>query len=113
MHSLDTYDLLLHITVLVMMPLIIWANLRRAALHTPFNAYLWRENTNLMRVAVLILVMLTLFSACALLADFGLISPAVEEATTIVIGIPFMLAAVAMIVLSIVAVVRAVRYWRG
>ena len=112
MHTLDTYDIIVSLIAVVMMPLIIWANLRSFGIKSPVHQYLWRKHANLMRVALLIIAFVTLFAACALLADFGLISPAVEETTAMVIGIPFMVAAVAFIGLATVAISKVIRDWR-
>jgi len=113
MHPLDTYDLVVNFFVIVIMPLIIWANLRNSGIKSPLHVYLWREQPNLMRMALLILAMVTLFSASALLANFGFISPEVEETMDMVIGIPFMIAAVAVIGLAAMAAFKALRDWRG
>ena len=108
-----TQDLIFNILALVMMPLILWANLPRVGRKSPLHAYLWREHPNLMRVALLIIALVALFAACSLLADFGLLSPAAEEATAMAIGIPFMIAALAMIGLTVAAVPKLVRAWRN
>jgi hypothetical protein len=113
MHALDTYNLVMNVIALVMMPLIIWANLRNSGIKSPLHAYLWREHPKFMRVALLIIVMVTLFAGCSLLANFGLISPAAEETIAMVIGIPFMVASVAIIGLAIAAALKALRLWRA
>lgn len=113
MHTLDTFNLVMNVFALVMMPLIIWANLRNSGIKSPLHAYLWLEHPNFMRVSLLIIMMVTLFAACSLLANFGLISPAAEETIAMVIGIPFMVASVAIIGLAIAAALKALRLWRA
>jgi len=113
MHTLNTHDLIVNGLAVVMMPLIIWANLRGAGMKSSVHDYLWREHANLMRVTLVILALVTLFAACALLADFGLISPAQAETTAMVIAIPFMVAAVAMIALAGMSALKLLRDWCG
>jgi putative exporter of polyketide antibiotics len=108
-----TYDLVQNIAVLVILPLIIWLNLRRRARANPIHARLWHDYANLMRVSVLILTLLTLFATCAVLTDLGLISEATEEKIAMAIGIPFLFAAIFMIPLAIAAAFRALRGHHG
>ena len=58
--QLGTYDLVLNSIIVVMMPLIIWANLRNSGFQSPLNQYLWREFPNLMRTSLIIIGLITL-----------------------------------------------------
>jgi hypothetical protein len=109
MPSSITCDLVQNIAVMVILPLIIWMNIGRRARANPIHARLWNDYANLMRISVLILMLLTLFAACAVLTDLGLISEAMEEKVAMAIGIPFLFAAVVMIPLAIAAAFRAMR----
>jgi hypothetical protein len=113
MHTLDTYDLALNTLVVVMMPLIIVANLRMRGRGSLAHEWLWRETPNFMRMARVILGLLTLFSAVALLGNSGFVPEALQETLEIAIGVPFMAAAVAMIVLTVPAAVKIVRMLRA
>jgi hypothetical protein len=105
MLPLDTYGLVVNFTILIMMPLIIWANLRQNRTANPLNTYLWTEHPNFMRVSLVIIGLLVLYSGVALLGHFGVLAGSVVEVANIVIGIPFLLLAVVEIVLA----VRALR----
>jgi hypothetical protein len=106
MQPLSTYDLMLNFAVVVIMPLLIWINLRRTDAN---SQYLWRESPNFMRVSLVILGLLTLFSAVGLLGYYGLVSPAVVEYAAPIIGIPFLVVALAEIWLGVVALRRYLR----
>ena len=108
MQPLDTYGLIINFFVVVMMPLIIWGNLRKSS--TPLNEYLWSEHRNFMRVSMLVIGVLTLFSAVTLLGHYGIVSGAFVEVANLVIGIPFLVLAVVEIVL---AVRVALKFMRG
>lgn len=109
MQSLDIWEVLQNVAVLVILPLIIWLNVRRSARTNPLHARIWHEYANLMRVSIFMLALLTLFTACALLTDFGLVSPAVEEKAAKYIGIAFLIAAIALVPLGITAAFRTLR----
>jgi hypothetical protein len=113
MHTLSTYDLVLNSIVVVVMPLIIWANLRRAGLQSPANIWLWRDHPNFMRSSILIIALLTAFAAMQLLGHFGLVSAAVVEIALPVIGVPFLAASLALIWFGAGAVRTMVRNWRA
>jgi hypothetical protein len=110
---LDTYDLVINVLVLVIMPILIWANLRTYGLKGPIQAYLWREFPNFMRVCLLILGMLTLFSAITLARYYGLISDELGETLSMVVGILFMVASLAMVALTVAASLKLYRDWRS
>lgn len=101
MQPLDTYELVVNFTILILMPLLIWANLRPSLMASPLNAYLWTEHPNFMRVSLVILGMLVLYSAATLLGHFGVLSGGLVEIVNIVIGIPFLFLAVVEIVLAV------------
>jgi len=113
MHTLDTYNLFLNFVAVVMMPLIVWANLRSSGIKSPLHAYLWREHPNFMRVALVVLAFVSLFAGVSLLAVLGIISPAAEETGGMIVGIPFMVVAVVMIWLTGAALLKVARQWRG
>ena len=107
--QLGTYDLVLNSIVVVMMPLIIWANLRKRGLQSPLNQYLWREFPNLMRTSLIILALLTLYSAFALMRHFGFMSEDLAELVLPAVGVLFLIAAIALIWLSVRAVLKVLR----
>jgi hypothetical protein len=109
MHTLDTYNLAVNLVVVVMMPIVIWANLRDAGIKSPLNAYLWGEHPNLMRVSLLIIGLITFNSLLLLLGHFGLLSSAVLDIALPVVGIPFLMASVVMIWLAVKAVLKVIR----
>jgi hypothetical protein len=113
MHSLDTYHLVLNTIVVVMMPLIIWANLRDVGVQSPTNTKLWREHPNFMRTSIVILALLTAYAAMELLAHFGIVSAAMVDIALPVIGIPFLLASLVMFWFGASAVRMMVRDWRA
>ena len=103
MQPLGTFDLVLNFFTVIVMPLLIWVNLRSVGSTGAMNQYLWREHPNFMRLSVVILGMLTIFSAITLLEHYGAVSHDFATVAGIVIGIPFLVAAVAEIWLAIVA----------
>jgi len=113
MHTLDTYHLVLNSLVVVMMPVIIWANLRNMGLKSPLHTVLWRDHTNLMRTSLVILALLTAFSAIELLAHFGVISGDVADLAAPAIGIPFLIVSLVMIWFAAGAGLKVFRDWRA
>ena len=113
MQPLTTYDLVLNIFVVAVMPLLILANLKDWGSQSPLNVYLWREHPNLMRVSLVILGLLTLYSLAQLAGHFGLVSPAVLDYALPAIGIPFLLAAIAEIWLVVKAISQYMRARRS
>ena len=79
MQPLDTYGLVVNFTILIMMPLIIWANLRQNRMASPFSAYLWTEHPNFMRISLVIIGLLVVYSAVTLLGHFGFLPGDVVE----------------------------------
>ena len=106
MQPLTTYDLALNIFVAVVMPLLIVANLKGWSSNSPLNAYLWREHPNLMRVSLVILGLLALYSLVLLAGHFGLLPPAAVAYGLPLISIPFLIAAIAEIWLGVKAIVH-------
>lgn len=109
MQPLGTYDLYLNIIVAVVMPLLIVANLSDRVTKNPVNAFLWGEHANFMRLSMVILGLLSLWSFVQLAGHFGLISGAMVETMMPVIGIPFMIAAVAEIWLAVRLLIQFLR----
>jgi len=109
MQPLDTYGLIVNFIVVIMMPLIIWGNLRKSARSTPFNDYLWTEHRNFMRVSMLVVEVLAVFSAVTLLGHFGVVSGGFVEVANLVIGIPFLFLAVVEIVLAVRVALKFLR----
>lgn len=106
MHPLSTYDVVLDFAIVVVMPLLIWVNLRGTAAN---SQYLWRESPNFMRVSLLVIGLLTLFSAVGLLGYYGLVPPVVVEYAAPIIGIPFLVVALAEIWLGVGALRKFLR----
>ena len=109
MQPLDTYGLVLNFTILIMMPLIIWANLRQNGTANPFNTYLWTEHPNFMRISLVIIGLLILYSSVALLGHFGFLAGGVVDVANLVIGIPFLVLAVVEIVLAVRVLLKFLR----
>jgi hypothetical protein len=109
MQPLDTYGLIVNFFVVIMMPLIIWGNLRKNARSTPFNDYLWTEHRTFMRVSMLVIGVLTLFSAVSLLGHYGVVSGEFVDVANLVIGIPFLVLAVVEIVLAVRVALKYMR----
>jgi hypothetical protein len=109
MQPYTTYDLILNVVVVIVMPLLIIANLKGWNTKSAMNVYLWREHPNLMKVSLGILGLLSLYSLVQLAAYAGLASPEVIQTVLIGLGIPFLVLAVAEIWLSIKAVRQYLR----
>ena len=112
MQPLDTYDLITNILVVVMMPLIMWANLRLGAAQSPIQMYFWREHPNFVRASFVMLILLTIYSAMELMGYFGVIAPDTVGAASTGLGIAFLFASVAVIVLAVGAGWKAWRSWK-
>ena len=91
MQPLDTYHLVLNIFVAVVMPLLILANVMGWGARTPVNDFLWRDHTNFMRISMVIIGLLALWSMVQLAAHFGLISTGTADVAMPVLGVPFLL----------------------
>ncbi len=113
MQPADNSDLVLNFFTLVVMPLIILGNLPGVVRNSPFHTYLWRENPLLMRVTLVMLGGIAAFSAISLSGHYGLISPAVKEMLSMLVGVPFLFLSIATIVLVGIAAVRVLRDWRA
>ena len=100
MQPLDTYHLILNIFVAVVMPLLILSNVMGWGARTPVNDFLWRDHTNFMRISMVIIGLLALWSMVQLAAHFGLISMGVADVAMPILGIPFLVLAVVEIWLA-------------
>jgi hypothetical protein len=109
MQPLDTYHLILNYIILIMMPLIIWANLRMNPNASPVSAYLWNEHPNFMRISLVVIGLLVVFSAVSLLGHYGVLSGDTIDAANIAIAIPFLVLAVVEIVLGVRLVLKFLR----
>ena len=101
MQPLDTYHLVLNIFVAVVMPLLILANVMGWGARTPVNDFLWRDHTNFMRLSMVIIGLLALWSMVQLAAHFGLISMGMADVVMPILGVPFLILAVVEIWLAI------------
>jgi hypothetical protein len=110
MQPLSQYDLYLNFFVAVVMPILILTNLMNWGTKSPLNVYLWREHPNLMRVSLVMLGLLALNAFVTLAAHYGLVPGSAADYATPMLGIPFLVASVAVIWLSGRA---AVQYLRG
>ena len=97
MQPLSQYDLYLNFFVAVVMPILILTNLMSWGINSPLNVYLWREQPNLMRVSLVILGLLAVWSVIRLAGHFGLLSAGLVDSALLVVGVPFLVAAVAEI----------------
>jgi hypothetical protein len=100
MQPLDTYHLVLNIFVAVVMPLLILANVMGWGTRTPVNDFLWRDHTNFMRISMVIIGLLALWSMVQLAAHFGLISFGAADVAMPILGVPFLILAVVEIWLA-------------
>lgn len=107
MQPLSTFDLYLNIFSAVVLPLLIVANLSGWVARNPANAFLWREHANFMRLSLVILGLLSLWSITQVAGHFGLISGAAVDVIVMVIGAPFLIAAVVEIWLG----AKLLRQW--
>lgn len=113
MQPLGTYELYLNIFVAVVMPLLIAANLTGRVRANPRNAYLWRDHPNFMWLSMGIIGLLSLWSMVQLAGHFGLIGGAAVELALPVIGVPFLILAVAEIWLGVRLLVQYLRTRRS
>ncbi len=97
MQPLGTVDLYLTIFAAVVLPLILVANLTGGVRSSPASAYLWRDHPTFMWLSMVILGVLSLFSLVQLAGHYGIVSGAVAETAMTVIGIPFLVLAIAEI----------------
>jgi len=109
MEPLSTFDLVMNFLVVIVMPLLILANLRNFGRKSPLKTYLWNEHPNFMRVSLVVIGLLMMFSVTGLLGYYGLVSPTFVEYAAPVLAILFLIVALAEIWLSI-AVLR--KYFR-
>ena len=100
MQPLDTYHLVLTAFVAVVMPMISLANVMGWGARTPMNDFLWRDHANFMRVSMVIVGLLAAWSMVQLAGHFGLISAASANIALPLLGIPFLVLAVAEIWLA-------------
>ena len=100
MQPLDTYQLILNFFVAVVMPPLILANVMGWGARTPVNDFLWRDHPNFMRVSMIIIGLLALWSIVQLAAHFGLISTGVADVAMPILGVPFLILAVVEIWLA-------------
>jgi len=107
MQPLGTFDLYLNFAAAIGMPLIIIANLMPSVRNNARNTFLWREHPAFMRVSMVVIGLLALWSMVRLAGHFGLMSASTAEWAVPVIGIPFLIAAVAEIWLGL----RLLRQW--
>ncbi len=109
MEPLTTYGLIVNFSILIMMPIIIWGNLRQSGRSAPMNAYLWAEHPTFMRISLIVIGMLVVYSAVELLGHFGVLSGGIVEIANIAIGIPFLVLAVVEIVLAVRVALKFLR----
>ena len=98
--QLDTYELILYSVNAVIMPLLIVANLGGWSAREGAGRIMWGNYPNLMRISLVMIGLLTLWSWVGLAGHFGLISPATADLALPVIGVPFAVAAIAEIWLA-------------
>ena len=109
MQPLSDFDLFLNFAVAIGMPVLILANVMNVGTNTTFNIYLWREHPNLMRIALVMLGLLALNSLVTLAGHYGVVSQTVVDYAVPLLGIPFLVTSVAIIWLSIRALLQFLR----
>ena len=90
------------------MPVIIAANLMGWS-RNAMNDYLWREQAPFMWLSMVIIGLLTLWSWTQLAVHFGLVPQTFGDTAMLVIGVPFLFAAVAEIWLGTKLLIRWLR----
>jgi hypothetical protein len=108
MQPLDTYDLYLNMFVGVVMPLIILANLMGWS-RNPMNDYLWREHPRFMWLSMIIIGLLALWAWVQLAVHFGIVPAELGDTAMLVIGVPFLIAAILYIGLAAKLLIRWLR----
>src|SRR5665647_2843446 len=73
MQPLSDYDLVLNIFVAVVMPLLILVNLMNWGASSAMSTYLWREHPGLMKVSLVVIGLISLYSMVQLAVHYGLI----------------------------------------
>jgi hypothetical protein len=109
MQPLSDFDLYLNLFVAVVMPILIVTNLMNWGTNSPLNVYLWREHPNLMRVSLVLLGLIALNAIVGLAAHYDLLPAAAVDYATLVLGLPFLITSVAVIWLSVRAVLQYLR----
>jgi hypothetical protein len=109
MQPLGPFDLYLNIFAAVVLPLLIIANLTGRSRRNPRNAYLWQHHQNFMWLSMAIIGLLSIWSLVQLGGHFGLISSEGLAALMPVIGIPFLVLAVAEIAMGVRLALQYVR----
>jgi hypothetical protein len=103
----STFDLWVAVGVVFMMPLIIAVNFNRQA---GVMGYVWREAPGLARVGLVFLALTWLAAIQSLLTYYGVLPAQVDDAISVVLGIPMF--ALSMIIL-IWGAVLLVRFLNG
>jgi len=109
MQPLGPVDLYLNIFIAVVFPVLIIFNLASWEVKSPLNTYLWREEPNLMRVSLVVIALLTAFTYGRLAVHFGVLTPSALNILMVLIGLPFLVAAIAEIWLAVGALRRYLR----
>ncbi len=75
--------------------------------------YFWREHPNFVRVSIVMLVLLTFYSATQLLGYFGVLAPNMVEAVSTGFGVAFLFVSLAVIALAVGVVMKFIRARRS
>jgi len=102
----SSLDLWLNVFCAVVFPLLILANLAGWGTTSPASTYLWREEPGLMRVSMVVIGILALWSMAQIALRFGLIGDTGLNAVMVALGVPFLVAAVGEIWLAARALLR-------
>lgn len=108
--TLSTFDLVMTSFSAVVLPVIVYLNIRqRENPSTPFAAHMWRNEPRATIAGLVFLSILALFSMLDLAVHFGIVAPAASEIAGRVLAIPAALLALYIMVFAIRAVYLAVR----
>jgi hypothetical protein len=100
----SSFDLWIAIGVVVLMPPIIWANLRHR--QSGIMGYLWRESPWLARIGLSFLALVWLSSAIELATVYGLVSENGAQLMATVLGVPMLALSLTILVMAAIVLAR-------
>ena len=108
MQPLSPFEVYLNIFIAVVFPLLIVRNLVDGE-RSPRNSYLWRHEADLMRVSLIVIGILWVWTLARLAIHFQVLTRGAIQPVMLILAIPFGIAAVAEIWLGTGALLRYMR----
>lgn len=108
MQPLGPFEVYLNIFAAVVFPLLIVRNLIDGE-SSPRNSYLWRHEADLMRVSLIVIGILWVWTLARLAIHFQLLTSGAIQPVMLILAVSFAIAAVAEIWLGTGALVRYLR----